>query len=130
MLLKEKFVKYLFLNKIPFKHHENVVFMKVKGSGKDKFEVFVRFDEESITIGLSNALSYEANKKEDVLKLLNELNSMEDSYIRYRTSEEMIFIETCVPVYGNSVKFRELERAVLDFVCEAEVYLEDIYKAI
>lgn len=130
MLLKEKFIKYLFLNKIPFKHRDNVVLLKVKGSGKDKYEVFVMFNEEMITIGMSNALSYDEDKKNNVYRIINELNSIEDTYLKFRTSENLIFIETNTPIFGSSIKFRELERFILDFVLESEVYLEDIYKVI
>lgn len=130
MLLKTKFVKYMCINKIPFKENEDTVFLQIKGSGKDKYELYVRFEEENIAVGLMNALAYDKSKENEVLEVLNELNSLEDNYIKFRAMQDMIIADTVIPITEKSVNFRKLEKFVLDFVSTLEMYLQDIYEVI
>ena len=130
MLLKNKFVKYMCIKKRPFKENEDTVFLQIKGNSKDKYELYVRFEEENIAVGLMNALAFDKSKKSEVLEVLNELNSIEDNYIKFRAVDDMIIADTIIPITDKSVNFRKLEKFVLDFVSTLEMYLQDIYEVI
>ena len=130
MLLKTKFIKYMCINKIPFKENEDTVFLQIKGNSKDKYELYVRFEDENIAIGLMNALAFDKSKEIEVLEVLNELNSIEDNYIKFRAVDDMIITDTIIPITDKSVNFRKLEKFVLDFVSTLEMYLQDIYEVI
>ena len=130
MLLKTKFIKYMCINKIPFKENEDTVSLQIKGNSKDKYELYVRFEDENIAIGLMNALAFDKSKEIEVLEVLNELNSLEDNYIKFRSLDDMIIADTIIPITDKSVNFRKLEKFVLDFVSTLEMYLQDIYEVI
>lgn len=130
MFFKEKFIKYLEANKIPFRKEESLLFLKIKGSNEESFEVYLRFDENSIVLGLAKGLTYEKDREIDVLEILNEINSLEDNYIKFKVCNGMILSDVNIPILSADINYKKLEEIILDFVATMEMYLRDIYEVL
>ncbi|GKX65082.1 hypothetical protein [Inconstantimicrobium mannanitabidum] len=130
MFFKEKFIKYLEANKIPFRKEESLLFLKIKGSNEESFEVYLRFDENSIALGLAKGLTYEKDREIDVLEILNEINSLEDNYIKFKVCNGMILSDVNIPILSADINYKKLEEIILDFVATMEMYLRDIYEVL
>lgn len=130
MFFKEKFAKYLKVNKIPFREEDSLLFLKIKGNCEESLEVYLRFDENNIVLGLAKGLIYEEDRRVDILDILNEINSLEDNYIKFKACNGMILSDVTIPILDEDIDYKKLEDMILDFVVTLEMYLRDIYEVL